>query len=99
VEWRRADPAVDREYEHAHRLLVLLAMICDLPSGEIADYSYQDWARVMGITEGEVLAAADLLAAWDISYRDGGLARPATRCRVVLPPAVFDHAALSLELG
>lgn len=84
----------------AERLLVLLALICDLPSGEITDYSYADWARVLGVTEEEALAAADILAAWDVSWRSGELGRggTGTRCRINIPPEVLAGADAWLEL-
>jgi hypothetical protein len=77
-------------------LLVLLAMICDLPAGQVADYSCADWARVLGVTEEQALEAADILSAWDVSWRTGELARGCTetRCQINIPPEVLARAAL-----
>lgn len=88
--WRRDYPEVER----AHRLLILLAMICDLPSGEISDYSYADWAHVMGITEEQALEAADILSAWEVSWRTGELDRSGagTHCLINIPPNVLARA-------
>ncbi|GAB4590156.1 hypothetical protein [Nocardia sp. IFM 10818] len=76
---------VSRAAGNAQRLLLLLAMTCELPSGDLHDYSYTDWADVLGITEGEAVEAADILASLELSYRIGELRRPGTDAVLCLP--------------
>lgn len=100
IDWARHDdgdqpPAWWREPEYvlARRLWLLLAMTCELPSGELRDYSYLEWAEVLGVTELQVLEAADLLSAMDVSVRTGSLGAGEERspsALLLIPPALLE---------
>ncbi|MGC0367081.1 hypothetical protein ABH922_005133 [Rhodococcus sp. 27YEA15] len=88
----------DKIIDDAHRLLMLLTMVCELPTGRIVDYDMEDWALVLGQTPVETVDAADLLSSMELSWRVGELTRPNNVAIVDLPIAELMQSSNFLSM-